>query len=135
MSHGDIILQAESTQFRVNSDVLAQQSSVFKNMFALSLLANDPAVEVCPIVHVSGTAKDWELLFGVFYQPFSSSASRPLDVVASMLRLGRKYDIPAARDDALSRLRAEFPAEYQVWNKRDEFLTTIDDHAPFTSIS
>ncbi|KAJ6487702.1 hypothetical protein C8R45DRAFT_994060 [Mycena sanguinolenta] len=130
MLYGDVILEAEGTQFRVNRDVLAQQSSLLKDMFGVPFANEAAAVEGCPIVRVTGTAKDWELLLGVLYHPFSSSACRPFDVVASMLRLGRKYDIPAAKDDASSRLHAEFPAEFQAWNSRDEFLTTIEDHSP-----
>jgi hypothetical protein len=69
MRYGDVILQAESTQFRVNRDVLAEQSSVFTDMFSVLQPANEPTVEGCPIVHVSDTAKDWELLLTVLYDP------------------------------------------------------------------
>lgn len=69
MPYGDIILQAESTQFRVNRDVLAKQSSVFSDMFSVPQPPNEPTVEGCPVVHVSDTAKDWEMLLEVLYEP------------------------------------------------------------------
>jgi hypothetical protein len=69
MQYGDIILQAESTQFRINRDVLAKQSSVFRDMFSVPQPPNEPTIEGCPIVHVSDTAKDWELLLEVLYDP------------------------------------------------------------------
>jgi hypothetical protein len=69
MQYGDIILQAESTQFRINRDVLAKQSSVFRDIFSLPQPPNEPTIEGCPIVHVSDTAKDWELLLEVLYDP------------------------------------------------------------------
>lgn len=69
MPYGDIIIQAESTQFRVNRDVLAQQSSVFKDMFSVPQPPNEPTIEGCFIVHVSDTAQDWELLLEMFYDP------------------------------------------------------------------
>ncbi|KAJ7185846.1 hypothetical protein C8R46DRAFT_387584 [Mycena filopes] len=115
MPYGDIILQAESTQFRVNRDVLARQSSVFKDMFSVPQPPDEPTIEGCPIVHVSDTARDWELLLDVLYHPFQSSISRPVAVVASMLRLGRKYDIPESREDALSRLHYEYPTSLEAW--------------------
>ncbi|KAJ6487718.1 hypothetical protein C8R45DRAFT_1144038 [Mycena sanguinolenta] len=119
MPYGDIILQAESTQFRVNRDLLAQQSSVFKDMFSLPQPADEPTVEGCPIVRVSDTAKDWELLLEVlYYHPFQAPPSRPFDVVAAMLRLGKKYDVPEARDDALSRLHHEFPCHLDAYTLR-----------------
>ncbi|KAJ7734583.1 hypothetical protein DFH07DRAFT_893898 [Mycena maculata] len=85
MPYGDIILQAESTQFRVNRDVLAHQSSVFKDMFSVPQPLNDPTVEGCPVVHVSDAAKDWELLLEILYDPFPPNAVQPFLLVASML--------------------------------------------------
>jgi hypothetical protein len=69
MPYGDIILQAESTQFRVNRDILAHQSTVSGDMFSVPQPPNEPTVEGCPIVYVSDTAKDCELLSGVLYDP------------------------------------------------------------------
>ncbi|KAJ7017172.1 hypothetical protein C8F04DRAFT_1054517 [Mycena alexandri] len=122
--YGDIILQAESTQFRVTRDILAEQSSVFRDMFSVPQPLNEPTIEGCPIVHVSDTAKDWELFLEILYNPFQSTVSRPYAVVASMLRLGKKYDMPAPKDDALRRIHAEFPATLELY---DEKLATIDD--------
>jgi hypothetical protein len=69
MPYGDIILQAESTQFRVNRDILARHSTVFSDMFSVPQPPNEPTLEGCPIVHVSDTAKDWELLLERLYDP------------------------------------------------------------------
>ncbi|KAJ7432200.1 hypothetical protein B0H11DRAFT_1940908 [Mycena galericulata] len=70
MPYGDVVLQAESTtQFRVNRDVLAHQSSVFADMFAVPQPPNEPSVEGCSIIHVSDSANDWELLLDVIYHP------------------------------------------------------------------
>ncbi|KAF7351396.1 hypothetical protein MSAN_01571300 [Mycena sanguinolenta] len=128
LRYGDIILQAESTQFRVNRDILAQQSSVFKDMFGVPLPADEPTVEGCPIVRVSDTAKDWEhLLELLYYHPFKATPSRPFAVVAAMLRLGKKYDIPEARDDALARLQYEFPTHLDAYTRAEyRGLTKID---------
>ncbi|KAJ7069306.1 hypothetical protein C8F01DRAFT_966474, partial [Mycena amicta] len=62
MPHGDIILHAESTQFRVNKDVLARHSPVFEGMFSLTLPHDEPTNEGCAVVRVMDSAKDWELL-------------------------------------------------------------------------
>ncbi|KAJ7443822.1 hypothetical protein FB451DRAFT_1376584 [Mycena latifolia] len=118
MPYGNVILQAESTQFRANRDVLAQQSSVFMDMFSVPQVLNEPTVEGCPIVHVSDTAKDWELLFGVLYNP-------PFDVVASMFRLGKKYEISMAKENAVRRIRYEFPIELDAWSGVEGRLTKI----------
>ncbi|KAJ7185874.1 hypothetical protein C8R46DRAFT_982696 [Mycena filopes] len=116
MPYGDIILQAESTQFRVSRDILAAQSSVFRDMFGVPQPPNEPTIEGCPIVHVSDTAQDWELLFEVLYDPFQSTVSRPYAVVASMLRLGKKYEMLGPKEDALRRIHAEFPTSLAKYN-------------------
>ncbi|KAJ7359700.1 hypothetical protein DFH08DRAFT_769695 [Mycena albidolilacea] len=128
MPYGDIILQAEFTQFRVNRDVLAQNSSVFADMLSVPLPPDEPTVEGCPIVRVTDTAEDWKLLLDVLYHPFQDSASRPFAVVAAMLRLGSKYDIPQARNDALSRLHFEYPADLRAWHISNARLTKIAAH-------
>ncbi|KAJ7449092.1 hypothetical protein B0H11DRAFT_2079537 [Mycena galericulata] len=129
MPYGDIILQAESTQFRVNRDNLALQSSVFADMFAVPQPPNEPTVEGCPIVQVSDSAKDWELLLGVLYNPFPPNRKRPFPVLAAMLRLGRKYDIPKAKDDALERIHSEFPNDFKEWESMPDAFVQID-HDP-----
>lgn len=115
MPYGDIIIQADATQFRVNRDILAQHSSVFSDMFSVPQPPNEPTVEGCPIVHVSDAAKDWELLFEVLYDPFTSKVVQPFPVLAAMLRLGRKYDFRKAKEDAIARIHSEFPSTFQEW--------------------
>ncbi|KAJ7108756.1 hypothetical protein C8R44DRAFT_714111 [Mycena epipterygia] len=129
MPYGDIILQAESTLFRVNRDVLAKHSSVFSDMFSVPQPSNQPMVEGCPVVHVSDTAKDWELLLEVLYNSFKFATTLPsFAVVASLLRLGRKYDIPEVKQDALSRIHYEFPSDLETWTAIGDGDTKIECH-------
>lgn len=70
MPFGDIILQVQSTQFRVSRDVLANQSPVFADMFSVPQPPDEPQVDGCPIVILSGdSAKDWGLLLKILYEP------------------------------------------------------------------
>jgi hypothetical protein len=48
-----------------------------------------------------------------------------------MLRLGSKYDIPQARNDALSRLHFEYPADLEAWHISNPDLTKIAAHQDF----
>ncbi|KAJ7634514.1 hypothetical protein FB45DRAFT_909072 [Roridomyces roridus] len=115
---GDIVLQAESTQFRVNRDNLTRHSSVFADMFSVPQPPNEPTVEGCPVVVLSGdSAKDWELLLGVLYGSFEDKEMRPVAEIAAMLRLGRKYGIAAAEANAVQRLHYEYPADLNAWIK------------------
>ena len=69
MLYGDIILQAESTQFRVNRDILSKHSSVFQDLFLLPQPVGEELVEGCPIVQLADSAIDLELLLSAFYDP------------------------------------------------------------------
>jgi len=58
---GSIILQAESTQFRVHKTLLARRSTVLGDMFEVPQPADgEPLVEGCLVVHLSDTAEDVE---------------------------------------------------------------------------
>ncbi|KAJ7465230.1 hypothetical protein FB451DRAFT_432427 [Mycena latifolia] len=118
MSHGDIILEAESTQFRVHRDILAKHSSVFQDMFLLPQPPNEVTVEGCSIVHLSDSAIDVELLLTAFYDPYHHKASQPFNLIACMLRLGRKYEMPRFKSDAISRIHHEFPTRLTAWDRR-----------------
>ena len=58
LDDGNIILQAESTRFRVVRSILSASSSVFRDIFSLPQPENENLVDGCPVVHVSDTAED-----------------------------------------------------------------------------
>ncbi|KAJ7060875.1 hypothetical protein C8F01DRAFT_1141150 [Mycena amicta] len=117
MPHGDIILQAESTQFRVHRDLLARHSSVFDGMFMLPTPQDEPTLEGCPVVILAtDSAKDWELLLKALYDPFKHGDLWPIDDVAAMLRLGTKYEMASVQKNAFSRFH-QFPTTFDEWNE------------------
>ncbi|KAJ6478779.1 hypothetical protein C8R47DRAFT_630328 [Mycena vitilis] len=123
--YGDIILEAESTQFRINRDTLAQYSSVFRDMFGVPQPPNEPTVEGCPIVHVSDSAHDWELLLEMFYDSFMSGEALSVDLLAAMLRLGKKYEITTAKENAVQRIQYEYPASLDAWDEVAKSFTKL----------
>lgn len=64
---GSIVIQAEQTQFRVHRSVLAANSSVFKDLFAVPQPPDEPTVEGCPVVHLSDTAADVTYIVQALY--------------------------------------------------------------------
>ncbi|KAJ7510518.1 hypothetical protein B0H11DRAFT_1701472 [Mycena galericulata] len=118
MPYGDIILKAESTLFRVNKDILAKHSPVFEGMLLFPQPQNEDTIDGCAIVELSDTAKDIELLLSALYDPFHQKPKQPFKVVASMLRMGRKYEFTEFKKDATLRLHYEFPCSLKMWDAR-----------------
>lgn len=58
---GNIILQAEQTQFRVYRGLLASSSTIFSDMLSVPQPNTpDQLVEGCPVVELPDLARDWE---------------------------------------------------------------------------
>ena len=69
---GSIVLQVQSTQFRVHRSILASYSPVFDDLFKVPQPEDDKSdwVEGCPIVCVSGdTTEDWDHVLSFIYKP------------------------------------------------------------------
>lgn len=66
---GNIILQAEHTQFRLHRSVLSIHSRVFRDMFACSQPENGPMIDGCPLVYLSETLEDVKNFVKILYRP------------------------------------------------------------------
>ncbi|KZP04394.1 hypothetical protein FIBSPDRAFT_405005 [Athelia psychrophila] len=111
---GNVILQAEGTQFRVHKSILAQSSTVFNDMFSLPQPPAKDAemLEGCPIVHLFDSAQEVRyILQAIFQQKYLTfEVKMPFPVLVAFLCLGRKYDIQSLHIDARKRLYRRFPA-------------------------
>ncbi|KAF7296504.1 BTB domain-containing protein [Mycena chlorophos] len=119
LEDGNVILQVQSTQFRLHKSFLAIHSSVFRDMFSLPLPAEEPLIEGCPLVVLHGdTSEDWAHLLDAMF-PNECFVDNPplLDAVGGILRLSKKYDVPAFRKRCLERLREEFPTTLEEFDK------------------
>jgi hypothetical protein len=65
---GNLILEAENTQFCVHRSVICASSSVFNDMFSLPLLVpGDKLVDDCPVVRLSDSATDLHHVLKAIY--------------------------------------------------------------------
>ncbi|CAA7261832.1 unnamed protein product [Cyclocybe aegerita] len=121
LDDGNIILQAENTQFRVHKSMLARQSSIFKDMFSIPQPSEplDPVVEGCPVVTLSDKASDVDCILSIFYDNVNVvdlGEALSIDQLAVILCMGKKYDITYLRDRALKKLRRCFPTTINGWD-------------------
>jgi hypothetical protein len=64
---GNVILEAEATQFRVYRGILAANSTVFKDMFEFAQPEVDGSVGGCPVVQLSDSVEDLQHVLEVLH--------------------------------------------------------------------
>ncbi|CAA7266008.1 unnamed protein product [Cyclocybe aegerita] len=94
---------------------LSSQSPIFRDMFSIPQppAADDTMVEGCIVVHLQDTMKDIQNLLELLYDTWSvHKFHKPLHVsmLRTMLRMSRKYGFKHLRQEAINRLRMEFPS-------------------------
>ncbi|KJA19710.1 hypothetical protein HYPSUDRAFT_189651, partial [Hypholoma sublateritium FD-334 SS-4] len=86
---GSVVLQVESTQFRVHRSILAKYSSVFDDLFKVPQPEGDESgwVDGCPTVYMYGdTTEDWDSVLSFIYTPSLLSLKWPdVSKLASMM--------------------------------------------------
>ena len=65
---GNVVLQAEHTQFRLHRSVLSMHCPIFQDMFACSLPENGPTVDGCPLIDLSETLEDVKNFVKILYR-------------------------------------------------------------------
>ncbi|KAK7055121.1 BTB domain-containing protein [Favolaschia claudopus] len=120
---GSVVLQAESTQFRVHWSVLSLNSTFFQELQGLPQPLDEQKVEGCPVVELQDSAIDVQRLLDVLYSPLKFGESKlRLSLIGSIIRLGRKYDFKDLLAAAVDRLTYENPqtlGEYEKLKKND----------------
>lgn len=64
---GNVVLQAEDTQFRVHSSLLSLHSEIMKDCFACPQPEDEETLEGCHIVRLYDSAKDIDNLCALLY--------------------------------------------------------------------
>jgi hypothetical protein len=64
---GDVVFVCEETSFRVQSDILTNNSEVFLDMLKKERGNGDHLSDECPCIHLSDTSEDFATLLKVFY--------------------------------------------------------------------
>ncbi|TFK49217.1 hypothetical protein OE88DRAFT_1736862 [Heliocybe sulcata] len=115
---GNVVFQAQTTFFRVHRGVLAANSSVFKDMFSFPQPAN---ANVIPEVELHDTAKEVEHFFKTIFIAgyYDRHCKTDFEVVAAVLRLSTKYDVPSYRQRAIKQLALVFPTTLDAWKSRE----------------
>ncbi|KAF7291418.1 BTB domain-containing protein [Mycena indigotica] len=110
---GNIVVQAQTTQFRVFRGTLAFHSPKLKALIdalpedATLMLEEDPV--------------DWEHVFKkLFHHVYPDKEPLPFAVIAAFARIGKKYEIEWLLRNAVERLNLAYPSTLSVWLSSDE---------------
>ena len=152
-SDGSVVLQAESTLFRVHKSQLARRSIVFSDMFTLPqpvvstshATFSDESHEGCPVVRLHDTAADVaNLLLALYDGPCVFSWSEENDstdairrtfgdndpndfaIVSGILRLSTKYAMDSLRSKAIAHLNIAWPTTLKGWDLREDKAHACD---------
>ncbi|KZP06404.1 hypothetical protein FIBSPDRAFT_322892 [Athelia psychrophila] len=131
LDDGNIVIEADKTQFKVHRSLLSAHSHVFKDMFSIPQgpsSAEEPTVEGCPVVHLSDSAVDVAIVLRALFLGGHVTIREPvtIDIVAAFIRMGKKYEIESLRVEGLQRLFYEYPVSLQGYDN-------IDDYSRITS--
>src|ERR1700733_603420 len=66
---GSVVLNVQTTLFRVHRSTLSMHSTVFSDMFSIPQPPDQLAIEGCPVVHLHDSAEDFACLLKALYDP------------------------------------------------------------------
>ncbi|KAK7040550.1 BTB domain-containing protein [Favolaschia claudopus] len=128
-----LIIQAESTLFRISRDYLASQSPVFRDMLSLPPPKTADMMDGCPFVQLPDTAKDVTvflkaLMFCDFFEAHPVEVS--FDIVVGVLRMSHKYEVDSLRKRALVHVCVACPTTLGEYDKLKVASRTIWIRSP-----
>ncbi|KAI5896296.1 uncharacterized protein SCHCODRAFT_02614494 [Schizophyllum commune H4-8] len=121
---GNIVLQAENVQFRFFQGILAAYSPFFKDVFSIPQpAAGADVVEGCPVMRLPEKAADVNYMLSFILESKSSKLTPSVADIVAALKMGHKYLIAILWDDAVERLRYEFPERLDEYQERRDKST------------
>ncbi|KAF8218075.1 hypothetical protein K438DRAFT_2038692 [Mycena galopus ATCC 62051] len=128
-----LIIQAESTIFRVSGAILASQSTVFRDMLSIPKPKDVDTLDDCPFVLLPDTAEDVGTFLRTifcygFFEPFPVPTT--FAILFSVLRMSHKYDAAALRKRAFVHLAHAHPTKLGEWDRLRNSLPAWTQYDP-----
>ncbi|KAH9937885.1 uncharacterized protein BXZ73DRAFT_76513 [Epithele typhae] len=129
-SDGNIMIIANNCAFRLYKGILASESLVFENMFSVPQPEDAEYIDGCPVVSLADRASDLRVFFmwlfkshlPRFHHVWSGSSYE----VASLLRIGHKYEALSAIEPAVFRLKSRLRSPFWDWDYQEDAWTGLE---------
>nr|GAT44519.1 predicted protein [Mycena chlorophos] len=113
-----LIIRAENVLFRVSGEFLAVNSTFFRDLLSLPQPVDAERLDGCLVARVPDSAEEMTaflkaLLYSSFFE--SPPAATTFEVLAPILRLSHKYDVPWLHKRALAHLSLTHPTTLSGW--------------------
>ncbi|EIN08683.1 hypothetical protein PUNSTDRAFT_144161 [Punctularia strigosozonata HHB-11173 SS5] len=132
----NVILEAGGVVFRLYRGILARNSPIWADLFAVPQpLADAESYDECPIVHLHDDVDDLRYFLHAINDVsfYRSDIATPYPVVAGILRLASKYAVSFLRERCIAHLSLSYPSSLSDWKVRerqqDRAVTDIPAHA------
>ncbi|KAH9922084.1 uncharacterized protein B0H18DRAFT_846023, partial [Fomitopsis serialis] len=112
---GDVVLEAQGHVFKVYQGLLALNSDVFRDLFAIAQPKAVETIDGCPVVHLHDHPIELRHLLQVLFEYYPSDEQLEFAVVAALIRLSHKYQIEWVCDAYLSRMKSCFCTDFKTW--------------------
>ncbi|KAJ7494271.1 hypothetical protein B0H11DRAFT_1802506 [Mycena galericulata] len=122
---GNIVVQAENSQFRVYRGVLAARSTVFQNMLSFPQPPELELVEGCPLVRLHDYATEVTAFLKAIFEPeffMPFPVRTDLETIIGCLRLSHKYGVDYLRRRALIHLSSAYDTDLSRWDRMATFV-------------
>ncbi|EPQ57627.1 hypothetical protein GLOTRDRAFT_127984 [Gloeophyllum trabeum ATCC 11539] len=119
---GTVVLQAESTIFKVHRTILARNSTFFKDMFSNAEPDKGEQHNGCPLIIVQDKSSDMTLFLKAMYTPGYSESLKLFIEIASLLMIASKYGSKYFRALSTDKLRTVCPTTFAAWDRNASVL-------------
>ncbi|KAI1786049.1 hypothetical protein LXA43DRAFT_80879 [Ganoderma leucocontextum] len=126
LNDGNIVLVSQGrVMFKVYRGLLAAQSPIFADMFAVASSNSCAHFGGVPTVHLMDSSEDLRHLLralvpstqrSVFKSEFGDFTIHQL---SALIRLAHKYQIEDVQKQAIAALRVSYASDFQAWEKRE----------------
>ncbi|TRM56920.1 hypothetical protein BD626DRAFT_412807, partial [Schizophyllum amplum] len=123
LDDGNLVIQAERTQFRVHRSVLSRHSVFFRDLKDIPQPSHsdEATARGCPVIELQDEAEAVEFMLDCIYDTGRALRKPSYKELLLALRMGHKYLVPVLFDNAAKRMHKAFPTELTAWNADDVY--------------